>query len=154
MSGQKILVAAETLERQIGWKDASDDGSIDLSGNKVFSYEQLVTIAEVNAAEVLLAAVTGRKLRVVGIFMLFNGSWAVCDDIRVSDTAGSPVDILLVDQAQASNGAVHTEDVGTNTLGAFAIDLTESKGIQVRKTGTDATTGTSVLIRILYKITA
>jgi hypothetical protein len=85
--------------------------------------------------------------------MLFAGAWAVCTDIRVGDTAGTPVDVLTVAVAQATDGAVHSEDAGTNTLGAFGIDLTVGKGIQVYKTGSTATTGTTVKIRLLYKIT-
>lgn len=154
MSGLKSLAAAESLERRIGYGDATDDGSIDLSGNKVFSAGSVVTIAEVNAGKVLVPVVPGRTYRVVAIFMKFAGSWAACTDIRVGDTAGTPVDILTVAQAQATDGAVHSEDVGTNTLGAgFGVDLTVSKGIQVYKTGSAATTGTSVSIRLLYKIT-
>jgi len=155
MSGMKIHEAVANLERLIGWGDASDDGSIDLSGNKVFSYDALVTIAQVNTGLTIIPAVIGRKYKVVGVWMQFAGAWAACTDVRVGDTAGTPVVVITVAQAQAGDGDVHSEDAGTNTLGVgFGVDLTESKGVQIYKTGSTATTGTGVLLRVLYKITA
>ncbi len=155
MAGMQISKAADEMERQIGWGLRNDDGIVDLSGNKLFSVEHVVTLAELNAGHTILPAPAGRKLKVVDFFIKFTGTFTTATDIRLSDLASSPVDIVTIVIAQAGDGVYHTRSKGTNTLGAgFMADLTAGKGIQLRKTGSSAAGGTSITVQVMYRVTA
>jgi hypothetical protein len=109
------------------------------------------TLAQINAGLTLVPAVASVTLKPVGYLVIPNGSFAALTDIRLSDTADTPVDILTIAQAQAGDGVVHTVGVGTHTRGAgFAVDLTEGKGIQIRKTGSAGTTATDALVIVWF----
>ncbi len=155
MAGMQNVQAATRKKLMVGWGLESDGGEVDLSGKDLLSVEFTVTLAELNAGKVLIPAVAGRVLKPVDFFIRFNGAFTTATDIRLSDTADSPVDIVTIAIAQATNGAVHTRSKGTNTLGAgFLANLTAGKGIQIRKTGSDAEGGTDILVQITYRITA
>jgi len=155
MAGFQNPKAADYAQRMDGYGLRLDDGVVDLSGKGLLSVEVTVTLAELNAGKVLVPAVPGRVYRPTDFFLGFNGTFAAATDIRLSDTAGSPVDIVTIGIAQAGTGVVHTRSKGTNTLGpGLLFDLTASKGIQIRKTGSTATGGTSILVQVQYRITA
>ncbi len=154
MAGVQIKEAIENMERQIDLGLRTDDGSVDLRGRKLLSVEATVTLAELNAGKTILAAPAGRKFKPVDFFIKFTGAFLTATDIRLSDLATVPVDIVTIAIAQAGDGVIHTRDAGTHTLGAgFLAALTAGKGIQIRKTGADATGGTSVLVQVTYRIT-
>ena len=126
------------------------------SGDRIFSVEDTVTLAQLNAGKTIVADAAGRTLKVVSILMVFTGGFTTSTDIRISDTNSSPVDVVTVAIAGATNGARIGDTSTTNvTFGAgFNANLTADKGIQVRKTGGTAAAGTSILVRVLYKIIA
>jgi hypothetical protein len=155
MAGSQNVHAADAEERLIGWGIKQDDGGTDLSGNKVLSVEKTVTLAQLNAGHAILPDVPGRVIKPLGFFIQFNGAFTTADDIRLSDTAGSPVDIVTIAIAQAGNGVSHSHAHGTNTRGAgFLANLTAGKGIQIRKTGSTAAGGTDIKVQISYRIVA
>lgn len=155
MSGFQNPDAAVYKQCMIDWGYESDDGSVDLSGSKLVSKEFTVTLAELNTGKTLIAGVDGRVLKPIDFFIKFNGGFTTATDIRLSDTSGSPVDIVTIAIAQATNGAIHTRSKGTNTLGSgFMANLTAGKGIQIRKTGSNAAGGTDIVVQITYRVTA
>lgn len=155
MAGSQNVKAALAEEKLIGWGLKSDDGGTDLSGPDVKSVEATVTLAQLNAGYTLVAGVGKRKYRPIGFYIEFNGSFITATDIRLSDTNSSPVDIVTIEIAQAGTGVSHSHVHGTNTKGAgFLADLTEGKGIQIRKTGSTAAGGTNIKVNVLYRITA
>lgn len=118
----------------------------------VNSLEVTATTAQVNAGLTLLAANANATVTVVGVWLSFTGTAAGATDIRISDTAGSPVDVITVLVA-AANGTIVTEAGGSNiTVGTFAAALTAAKGLQIRKTGSALTGTTSVKVRVLYRL--
>jgi hypothetical protein len=122
--------------------------------NPVQSISVVATTAQINAGLTFLAAQTGITLTVVGFFLLCAGNAAGATDIRISDTAASPVDVVTVTAAAAATTAVLTSEsvISGQTLGTFAAALTASKGIQIRKTGSTLTGTTAVTVRVLYTI--
>lgn len=119
----------------------------------VYSAEITATLAQINSGLTFIPANSGRTLKVVGIFFKVSGAFATCTDVRVSDTAGPPVDVVTVAVAGLTNGAIIGEATTANvTLGTFAASLTAAQGLKVRQTGSACTGGTNILIRVLYKI--
>ena len=111
------------------------------------------TLAQINTGTTILAGVSGRSITVVGVTAFSTGAFAAATDVRLSDTTGTPVDIATYPVAVLTDGAVVGEAVSTVVLGAgFATALAAGKGLQVRKTGSTATTATSLRLIVRYKI--
>lgn len=103
------------------------------------------TLAQINAGLAFIPADANRTILPIGFGFTVTGAFATLTDIRLSDTAASPVDIMTLAQAQATNGAVITTTSTGVTLGAgFRVALTAGKGVQIRQTGTAGTGGTSI----------
>lgn len=114
-----------------------------------------ITLAQLNAGATIVPAVTGRTYRPVGFWLQFNGAFTTATDIRLSDTAGSPVDIVTVAIAGATNGANVTQNGGSNitvSTTGFAQQLTANAGIQLRKTGSSAAGGTSIFYMVQFVV--
>lgn len=119
----------------------------------VQAVHNVVTLAEVNAGKTIIAAVAGKTIIVWYFRALSTGAFAALTDIRLSDTAGTPVDVATLAQAQLTNGAILTSHGGTGvTIGTLGAALTAAAGLQVRKTGSTATTATSITFDVLYSI--
>lgn len=124
-------------------------------GNEVYSVEATVTLAQINAGYTFLPEVADVTYKVVGFKISVSGTFTTATDIRISDTKSTPVDIATLAIAQATDGAFLSETSAGITVGAgFGAALTANKGIQARKTGSSAAGGTSVTIRLLYKVNA
>jgi hypothetical protein len=111
-----------------------------------------VLLADVNAGYTVVPANPSRTLRPIGFFIRVNGAWTTGTDVRISDTAASPVDIVTFAQANLTNANTFTGASQTGqTLGAgFLVPLTAGKGIQFRSTGSAMAAGTSIDYRIDY----
>lgn len=123
-------------------------------GKNVFSVQGTATLAEVNASKVLVAATPGQTIRPIGGRLKFNGAFGAMTALVLQDTAGS-VTIISIAQAQAADGAVFDfrNTITGQTIGAgFAAALTAGLGIQIAKTGSSATGGTSVEYIIDYVV--
>lgn len=113
----------------------------------------VATLADINAGTVILPACPGCQFELTSIHMLVTGTFTTLTDLRLSTTESTPTDILTVVAAQLGTGAIHSHLTGTNTLAAaFWAALAQGYGIQVRKTGGTAAGGTSVTIKLGYKI--
>src|SRR3954466_2088818 len=78
-----------------------------------------VTLAQLNAGFVLIPPDASKTIIVVDVLVVTTGIFAGLTDIRISDTAASPIDIITIAQAQATNGARFTDAGGTGvTFGA------------------------------------
>jgi len=112
------------------------------------------TLAEVNAGKVIYQPRLGSKLTPVGIDLRVTGLFEALTDIRISSydpAGGSPVDVATVAQAALTDGAKLNQASATMVLGAgFAAALTAGHGLQIRKTGSTATTATKVDVVILF----
>jgi hypothetical protein len=124
--------------------------------NRVYSVEATVTLAQLNAGHTIVSAVEGRTLKPVSTLVVCSGSFTTLNDIRISDTNSSPVDVITIAQANATNGARFGDVTATGlTFGAgHGANLTAGKGIQVRKTGSNGAGGTSLFVRVMYKVDA
>jgi hypothetical protein len=122
--------------------------------DRVYSVEDTVTLAQLNTGKTIITAVGGRTIEVVGILLVFTGAFTTATDIRISDTSSGPVDVVTVAIAGATNGARINDTSTTNvTFGAgYMTPLTADYGLQVRKTGSSAAGGTSILVRVFYKL--
>lgn len=124
-----------------------------LVGNIVQAARFTATLAEINAGKTIVSGINGKQLVPVGFLTDTNGTFTTLTDVRLSDTASTPVDILTIAAAQLSDGDRHTVDSGTHTEGAgFLAALTVSKGIQIRKTGSDGAGGTDISGFVLYVV--
>lgn len=104
-----------------------------------------ITLAQLNAGAQLVPGTAGVQLTVLDFFLRANGSLAGATDVRISDDAAAPVDVVTILAAQMANGNMHTPATGTHTLNAaFPLALTQDAGIQARKTGGAGTTLTSI----------
>jgi hypothetical protein len=101
-------------------------------------------LAAINSGAVILPDTQvpqGCRCYVTDVQFCFNGTaFATATDIRISDTNGTPVDFATVAIANTSSyqrlgGANVTAGAGIATGGTL------SKGLQIRKTGSNATGG-------------
>lgn len=130
----------------------------DVSADRTFRHVANVLLAGVNTPTTLLPVVTGFKYKIVGYYFRINGgALAGATDIRLSDTAGSPVDVVTIAAAAATEDAEigHQATIANVTKGAgWLAQLTVSKGVQIRKTGGAGTTMVSIDVVIDYQLAA
>ena len=121
----------------------------------VYSAISTVTLAQLNAGKSIIDPIAGRKIKVVGFLLKFNGAFLTSTDIRLQDTNTVPVVVTTALIAAATDGAKISSDAVvsnvTDGAGLFS-DLTVGKGLSIVKTGTAATGGTSILVKVLYNI--
>lgn len=121
-------------------------------GNGVYSVEKTVTLAQVNAGLTLVAATPDCTFKVLRVLMIVKGTFLTLTDVRISDTNGTPVDVLTVPQASLTDAAVIWDGTASNTIGSLGVALTANQGIQIRKTGSSGTGGTSIFVTVMYKV--
>lgn len=125
-----------------------------LDANRIVQNHFVVaTLADVNAGLVILPPVAGVQYALTAIHILVTGAFTTLTDIRISTDEATPTDIFTVVQAQLGDGVKHSHLTGTNTLGAaFWAALALGAGVVLRKTGGTAAGGTSITIRVEYKV--
>jgi len=115
-----------------------------------------ITLAELNAGYELVAAVTGKSIRVVNYYLrIIGGAATAATDVRIQDDEGTPV--VVVTAAVAAL----TEDIeisGQNTVanvtkgaGWMAL-LTAGQALDIVKTGATMTTLSHVDVIVQYQI--
>lgn len=112
-----------------------------------------VTRAVLNAGDfILIPADAAKTIVVEDVLIVVSGAWTGLTDVRLSDTAASPIDVVTIAQANLTDAARFTNGSATGlTFGAgFCGALTTGAGLRLRKTGTTATAGTAFLVRIGY----
>jgi hypothetical protein len=122
--------------------------------NIVLNYTGVVTLQEIKDGKVLVAATTGRTLKVTRYSILSTGNFADGASLILQDTNSTPVVIVTALVAALTDGAKIDGDatVANVTNGAgYQANLTASKGIAVKATAA-MSTGTSVKVSIDYAI--
>lgn len=130
------------------------DSSLNYMKNTVLAYAGRVTTAQLNAGITLVAAVTGRTIRVLGYSLVSNGDFSSGGGTSVifQDTNGTPVVITTVAKAALTAGAKIGSGmtVANVTDGAGMVgNLTASKGIAI-KADAALSVGTSIDIVMTY----
>lgn len=133
------------------------DGNVMSPGADPVTFTKVVTatLAQINAGYTLIDAVQNEQIRLVGIAATVTGAFADATDIRIGDTADTPVVAVTYAIAGVTNGAKFDANntISNQTIGAgYGAALTVSKGVQVYKTGSAATGGTSITFIIQYQI--
>lgn len=121
-------------------------------GQDVYAVTKTVTLAQLNAGAVLLPAAAGITLTVLSVVIIPLVTFTTATDIRLSDTTGTPVDVVTIPIASVTNGAFISTGLAGNTLGTLGLPLTANQGLQLRKTGSSAAGGTSLLVMVHYKV--
>lgn len=113
-----------------------------------FTYEVTATLAEINAGKEIIAAKTGKSIKVVNYTAKVSGTFADTTSVDLeSGTTGTKVTALAV--AGLTDGAVLFPTSANNTLGAgFATSLEVGESLKVTNTGTAATGGTSITFTV------
>ncbi len=116
----------------------------------VKSARVVATLAEINAGKEIVAASTGKKIRVLDYTARVVGTFAATTSVDLqSGTSATKVTALGV--AGLTTGALLQPSSSNTTLGAgFAADLETSENLKVVNTGTTATTGTSIAFTVTY----
>ncbi len=119
--------------------------------SKVQTAVVTASTAEINAGKTLVAGVTGKKIRVIGVVQRVVGNFAACTSVDVQSSNGTPVKVLVSAVAALTNGALLFPSSANVTPGAgFALDLGVNDGLVVANVGSAATTGTSIQYTVTY----
>ena len=110
----------------------------------LFSYVVTATLAEINAGKVIIAAKTGKKIRVVDYIARVAGAFGANTSVDLqSGTTGTKVTAIA--RAGLTDGAILMPSSANTTLGAgFGADLEVGESLKVVNVGTTATTATSI----------
>lgn len=133
-------------------------GTVNMTGtvygsDYVHSLLVTVTLAEINAGEIVLAGVAGKTITVLDFEAKVAGTFTTVTSVELEDTNGTPVAIASTAVAGLTDGAILNEVEANTTMGAGYLGaLTAGAGIAVTKTGSDAAGGTSITYRVLYTI--
>lgn len=120
---------------------------------EVYCNVATVTLAQLNAGFTFLAAAPDITYEVVDFYLIPTGTFLTATDVRISDTSAGPIDVVTVAIANVTAGNVLQPGSAGATLGAgFGAQVTANKGLQLRKTGSAATGGTSILVMVSFKV--
>lgn len=148
----------------VNYSNSRGDGIVTADGfaipglsatSPVYSIIDTVTLAQLNAGKQIIPDIPGKTIKVVGYLMKFNGAFTTATAIVLQDTNSSPVNVVSIAIAGATNGAkissFATESNTTDGAGLYA-NLTEGKGLRIAKTGSNAAGGTSITVEVLFTI--
>ena len=129
-------------------------------GYGIYNLRTRVTTAQLNAGKTLLAAVTGRKYRLVNLKIVDIGANMAATTnatgIAVYGTQTSPVALYSVALAQLTRSAINTLETASTTVladGASFVDNDATTAITIAAVGgTDLITATGVDVDITYAI--
>jgi hypothetical protein len=120
----------------------------------VYGITSVVTLAELNAGKILIPAVTGKKIHVVGFAARCGaGNMAVATSFDITDDNGTAVPIQSIAVAAATANAYLVDGTTNVTRGAgYFGDCTVSKNVIIKTVGSAATTGASITVDLLYRL--
>jgi hypothetical protein len=128
---------------------------VNVAQQNVFETVVTCTMAEVNAGKVIVPAITGKQILVTGYLMIIAGSFNTLTDVRLQSSNATPVVVVtallaaIPDAAKISSDAV----ISNVTDGAgFMVALGAGDSLKLVKTGSAATTGTSIKVRVRYQV--
>ncbi len=116
-----------------------------------------ITLAQLNAGFELVAAITGKQIRVVNYYLrIIGGAATAATDVRIQDSNGTPVVVVtgavagLVENAEVAGQGPAIANI-TKGAGWMAL-LTSGKALDIVKTGSAMTTLTHVDVIVQYQI--
>lgn len=120
----------------------------------VYGITNVVTLAQLNAGKILIPAVTGKKIHVVGFAARCGaGNMAAATSFDITDDNSSPVAIQSIAVAAATANAYLVDGTANVTRGAgYFGDCTVSKNVIIKTVGDAATTGKSITVDLLYRL--
>lgn len=131
------------------------DGA-DITAVLPLTVHSVVLLAELNAGKEIIAAVTGRQIKVLGYYLRVNGSSAATGtSVKLQDGAVSPVVLVTALTAALTSGVeISSENTVSNvTKGAgFLTPLTVSKALNIANVGTAMTGLTSIDVVVRYTL--
>lgn len=146
-SGDNALNLAGTLKRHGG----------DVGDALTYTKAIRITLAELNAGYELVAAVTGKSIRVVNYYLrIIGGAATAATDVRIQDDEGTPVVVVtaavaaLAENAEVAGLGPAIANV-TKGAGWMAL-LTSGQALDIVKTGSAMTTLTHVDVIVQYQI--
>lgn len=113
------------------------------------------TVAEINAVggKVVIAGVANRAIIVTGLDLIVTGAAGGATAIVLQSNNATPVLVVTVPVAAATDGAVVTPFTTSVTRGAgFRVAVGAGDGIVIAKTGSTLTGTTAVAIKVDYQI--
>jgi hypothetical protein len=109
------------------------------------------TLAEINDGKVIIAGVSGKKIRVLDVTQRVAGNFAATTSVDLQDESATKALVSAV--AALTNGAVLGPYSTNVTRGAgFAADLAAGEDLVVANVGDPATTGTSITYTVTYAL--
>lgn len=148
--------------------DASGDNALNLAGTlqrhgasvgDAMTYTKAIriTLTELNAGYELVAAVTGKSIRVVNYYLrIIGGAATAATDVRIQDDNGTPVVVVtaavagLAENAEVAGLGPAIANI-TKGAGWMAL-LTAGQALDIVKTGSAMTTLTHVDVIVQYQI--
>lgn len=112
------------------------------------------TTAEVNAGKTIVEADASRTICVHGGYMIARGGNASgATSVDIKDTADTPVVAVACAVAGLTQDAVLSFDAASNVTNTTrGTGLTAGKGLQIKKTGSNLATATSVDYLVEYTV--
>lgn len=125
-----------------------------LGGSALLVVSRVVTIAEINAGHVLVAALAGRTISVHSFRIVVNGGAVTSNtSVELEDDNGTPVVIASFTQASLTENAVFSNGlVVAGQTDNTPLALTAAKGISITNTDTDITVATSITVTLHYSV--
>jgi len=122
------------------------------AGTVLKAHSQVVTIAEVNAGEVLVAPVADRTITVLEIrIIVTGGAVGTCTSVEIEDTNGTPVVAWTGAIAALTEDVVISSNVVVaNVTDSTPIVLTAGAGLTITKTTGTCDTATSITVIARY----
>ncbi len=109
------------------------------------------TLAQINAGLVIVPAVAGKAITVSNFIARVTGNFATATAVVLESTNASPVVVTSEAIADVTDGAILNPNTAGTTLGAgFGHALGSGDGLQIAKTGTAATGGTSIEVTVTF----
>ena len=151
-----IYDASASAFATVGAQDIPINGTFgtDLYANANLKHHVVTaTLAEINAGHELLTGVSGKKIHVFNIIASVSGTFATGTDVRIQDEQGTPVEVCRFEVAGLTDQAIiRAGDSNTLIQIGMVTGITTADGLQVGKTGSNFTGGTSITFSILYSI--
>lgn len=121
--------------------------------NAIYNYGGNITVAQVNAGQNLVPAVTGHTLKIVHFYLAARGgAAATCTDVRLGDSNNANA-IVIDPVANLTQNAGNTEGTSSIAQSGFgATAFAAGLGINIFKTGSACATVTSFDVQVAYTV--
>ena len=128
------------------------DGTDPVWTSGVYSAQVAVSVAELNADKIIVAAVTGKQIVVLDFNVVMDGSFGTLTSAELEDSSGT-INVCSMAQAQMTDNAILSKDTTGVTMGVgLAEGLTISESLDITVTGAAADTATGLTVAVTYML--